>query len=262
MPRGVDRIDEARLQGRLWTPDSLRPNGLGLWLDAADSGTLAIASGTITQWNDKSGRNNHVSQGTGGNQPTYTANRQNGLGVTTWSGGQQLGRSSVAGFSTNGNISSFYVARYGAVSGHAVFDTGDSNGTTRGFTGMAESSTIKTYFWNGSQVNVAFTDTTNFRAVAGRQNTSFIQILLDDGSNNSAASSGATLTTTWLSVGRLLGGSAYPLSGDIAEIILVNEYVSDRTRDRVMGYLAWKWGLEPRLAASSPFKNRPPLIGD
>ena len=45
-------------------------NGLVMWLDAADDTTFSYSSGTVvSQWRDKSGLNNHVSQATVANQP-------------------------------------------------------------------------------------------------------------------------------------------------------------------------------------------------
>ena len=35
-----------------------------LWLDASDSSTITEVSGAVSQWDDKSGNGNHVSQGT------------------------------------------------------------------------------------------------------------------------------------------------------------------------------------------------------
>ena len=46
-------------------------NELVMWLDAADDTTFSYSSGTVvSQWRDKSGLNNHVSQATLANQPS------------------------------------------------------------------------------------------------------------------------------------------------------------------------------------------------
>ena len=47
--------------------------GCQLWLDAADSSVVTIATG-VSQWRDKSGNANNLTQSTTGNQPTYTSN--------------------------------------------------------------------------------------------------------------------------------------------------------------------------------------------
>uniref|UniRef100_UPI003BA6F553 hypothetical protein n=1 Tax=Roseateles sp. TaxID=1971397 RepID=UPI003BA6F553 len=57
MPRGVSLVDEARLQGRLWTPAQVLPS---LWLDGADLSTLSMSGSSVTQWRDKSGNARHA----------------------------------------------------------------------------------------------------------------------------------------------------------------------------------------------------------
>ena len=55
---------------------------LQLWLDADDSGTITQSSGNVSQWDDKSGNENHGTQGTEANQPntgTRTLNDKNVL---------------------------------------------------------------------------------------------------------------------------------------------------------------------------------------
>ena len=48
---------------------------LKLWLDAADTSTITHSSNAVSQWNDKSGNNNHATQGTAANQPTLGTNK-------------------------------------------------------------------------------------------------------------------------------------------------------------------------------------------
>jgi hypothetical protein len=52
-------------------------SGLRLWVDASDF----VSAGAISQWNDKSGMNNHLVQATGANQPTVILNQQNNKAV-------------------------------------------------------------------------------------------------------------------------------------------------------------------------------------
>lgn len=80
MPRGVDRYDEAQLQGRLWTPELLVPTGiLAAWFDAddfntftlSDTGAVGISGQAIVEWRDKSRNNRHAQQATSGQRPQY-----------------------------------------------------------------------------------------------------------------------------------------------------------------------------------------------
>ena len=64
---------------------SLAPTGisnLALWLDASDSGTITLdGSNNVSQWDDKSGENNHVTQATPGDRPLTGTRTLNGLNV-------------------------------------------------------------------------------------------------------------------------------------------------------------------------------------
>lgn len=57
-----------------WTPSQLGSSVLKLWLDASDISTITKnGSNYVSQWNDKSGNNNHVSQSTASLQPSYSS---------------------------------------------------------------------------------------------------------------------------------------------------------------------------------------------
>ena len=58
---------------------------LKLWLDASDDSTITHSSNAVSQWNDKSGNNNHATQGTSSNKPSTNTSSQNGLNVLDFS---------------------------------------------------------------------------------------------------------------------------------------------------------------------------------
>src|SRR3990167_8616268 len=60
--------------------------GLKLWLDASDTSTITSSGGLVSQWNDKSGNNNHAIQGTGAAQPGTGTVKQGGKNVITFDG--------------------------------------------------------------------------------------------------------------------------------------------------------------------------------
>ena len=65
------------LTGPNFKPSSIR--GLALWLDASDPATITRdGSDLVSQWRDKSGKGNHVSQATALNKPKYVASAING----------------------------------------------------------------------------------------------------------------------------------------------------------------------------------------
>ena len=61
-------------------------SGLQLWLDANDSETITLNGSTVSQWDDKSGNDYHVTQSTASYQPTYSTAQLNGKNVVTFDG--------------------------------------------------------------------------------------------------------------------------------------------------------------------------------
>lgn len=60
---------------------------LQLWLDASDASTITQdGSNNVSQWNDKSGKGNNVTQTTAANRPAYTTAGQRGMNVVTFDG--------------------------------------------------------------------------------------------------------------------------------------------------------------------------------
>jgi hypothetical protein len=48
------------------------------------------------------------------------------------------------------------------------------------------------------------------------------------------------------------------LNGRIAEVVVANTLADAGDRQRLEGYLAWKWGLQGNLPADHPWKAAPP----
>jgi len=287
MPRGVNIVDEAKLQNRLWTPAIIRP---ALWLDANDLSTISVATG-ISEWRDKSGNGRHVSQATGGTQPTFTPNGLNGLPVLSFNGSQYLtsiSATSVWNFLHNTNGSSvFAVWKVGNVSDpNAAYALLGNNAGLSANTGYY---IIYDDRVSSSRNDVAVVQIS--RGVAGQTavsyptadgvhpaNTPVIISQVADPNNGTAAnrsflrinqsltqgntSSFAPVSTNasfTLQVGAC-GNNVIPLTGYIAEIVVLASIVNSVLRERIEGYLAHKWGLTAVLSGGHPFKVFPPTL--
>ena len=66
-----------------FSPLDLTP---ALWVDAADTTTVTLASNAVSEWKDKSGNNRHLTQTTAGSRPGYVSGEQNGLSVVRFDG--------------------------------------------------------------------------------------------------------------------------------------------------------------------------------
>jgi hypothetical protein len=285
MPRGTNIYDEAQLQGRLWTPALVRP---ALWLDAADLSTISTATG-VSEWRDKSGNGRHFTQGTGGTQPTFTANGLNSIPVLSFNGSQYL--TSPAAVSTwnflhNTNGSSIFVvwkagniadpnAAYGLMGTNAA--TSANIGTYIAFDDRASvprNNGVLAQVSGGGSTSVSAASADNLMPA----NTPVILSHIADPNNGTAANRSfvrvnktlsqintqltapsASNASFALQIGAL-GNNVLTLTGYIAEIVVLASVASTAIRQQIEGHLAWKWGLRANIVDDHPFKNQPPLI--
>ena len=272
MPRGYSRYDEAVLQQRLWTPALLRP---ALWLDAADASTVSVATG-VSEWRDKSGNNRHFTQSTPASQPAYNRNGINGLGSIFYDPTNDALQRTPEAWAFQYPITAFIVFRAAAFNGsyNSLFEFFTSPGpTTAGWSdliGPALRSAVYSTSTTSTQPNYdgtgVFTYATNqtYIFTGVHQNNSLVGLRNGnvDGSNAGSYTLRTNLGTNPLYIGSSPMFSRYT-NWQIGEVIITNNAaLSTANRLMIEGYLAWKWGNAVDIVTSSPFINRPPLIGD
>jgi len=242
---------------KLWRPDELGAD-LALWLDAEDTASITLNGSTVSQWDDKSGNARHASQPTSSLQPTYNTTGLNSKPTIDFDGTDDF----------------FSVPEFNTVT---VFLVGNQGTITRPQLSGADPNTSKPA-WNVNNNNVAYRNDSSgtIRAVfPGGSTTEFAigGIQLDISGNQVLINgNGGTITTfseTLIAidgkvntVGRDFAGAEQFTDGAIAEIITLNNLPSTEDRQRVEGYLAWKWGLESNLPIGHPYQLYPPYIGE
>lgn len=85
--------------------------------------------------------------------------------------------------------------------------------------------------------------------------------ITQNGNNVSTAqgnSTAITLANGPLNIGRWVGGGVTAMTA--SEMIVIQSTLSSDDRQRIEGYLAWKWGLESNLPANHPYKLFPPTV--
>lgn len=225
-----------RLGPALWTPAQLTT---ALWLDAADTSTITLNGSTVSQWNDLSGNARHVSQATAANQPTYTANAFAGKPGLTFGGDDWFNPVTVSlpEFSammvltpTQDTNVIYYPIGFNIDSG--ALGTGISSG------GTVVSVPI---IWNGSTgVQAAQASVLNAPMILfGGSNSSGRQISVngDTPSSDAVAQSISAIT-----IGKRSDSAQFPFVGPIGEVVVTSNLLSTADRQRLEGYLAWKWG--------------------
>ena len=53
---------------------------------------------------------------------------------------------------------------------------------------------------------------------------------------------------------------AHATDGMIGEVVIVDGELSTEDRQKMEGYLAWKWGQVSKLPAAHPYKNAAPTV--
>lgn len=237
---------------RPWTPAQLTATA---WYDADETSTITSASGLVSQWDDLSGNDNHLTQGTGAKQPVTGTRSINSLNALDFDGvddflsittpidiiGKHVfialylddydNNNIVLGGSGNVQVSlgdpSFNMRLWKASSPYS----GDTKSTTRVSAGEAG-----VYGW------LADTDTKKFS----------INGTLEDVGD--AYVSGALVASKVME-----GQFALGADGALGELIIAPT-LTQANREKVEGYLAHKWGTTASLPAGHPYKASGPTI--
>lgn len=265
---------------KLWRPDELGAD-LALWLDAEDTSTITLSGSNVSQWDDKSGNNHHVIQSTASNQPTYQPTGFNSKPTVFFDAIDDLLTCATTTVSSQGDL--FYGAAFEMLSSTGNWrpivgtDTGEnsSNGGTlllqridsESQVGIHDSGRRDT----GPTYAVEVTDLFVPRiATVGRTGGT-----LGNGGTVTVTATGPSqpsyltqATQTWATGenttriqigGRQQSGVGWSNS-NISEVIVCNTDLSTEDRQKLEGYLAWKWGLESNLPIGHPYKTTPPTV--
>lgn len=246
----------------IWTPYLLTGAAtVRGWYDAADPATIIESGGEVSQWNDKSGNDRHVAQGTGANQPTTGVRTLNGLNVLDFDGTDFLSR---AGFPvSNLSMSIFMVAVIDAINdaNEAVFaaaavkDFSFEAYNASQFDGVIHcvGASNPTYTplsggpFPGPSIYNALVNTTGLR----------IQAYVDGTIRANVAYIGGISSSVTLNLFTDRAQTYQPV-GAVGEVIVVEKTVTAE-RQLIEGYLAWKWGIQGNLPAGHPYETHPPF---
>jgi len=237
-----------------WTPAEITT---AAWFDAADSGTITESGGAVSQWDDKSGNDKHATQGVGSEQPTTGANTINGLNALTFDGVNDTLAIPSLGMTDGACI--FYV--FSPTNDPYYTVVGTSDGTDgrehdKIWTGNYPK-TFRTVRINNTGTGSSFPEDGLGMITKNAQTSGPNYDIFLDGEHLVAHTAAFTFSDNIDIIGS--DGGAAVFTGDIAEIVVVNEYMSDPDRQEVEGYLAWKWGLEGSLPGGHPYKSAAPL---
>lgn len=246
-----------------WTPAQLTT---ALWLDAADSSTITESGGAVSQWDDKSGNNNHATQGTGSSQPTTSARNLNGQNVLDFSSDFMRAPVNIDS-ADQPNMSFFVVFAQDVTTGSMALFGADDGGWDRIALLNSDVDTGVEWGVSNGAGTTAFEPTRtpdtdphilSWISDAGVASASGVSL---DGENPTNFTESLTSTTlTDMGIGARNQNGNRLMDGFIAEIVVLNTTVDTSDRQLIEGYLAHKWGLVGNLPVGHPYKTSPPTV--
>jgi len=241
-----------------WTPAEITT---ALWLDAADASTITESGGVVSQWNDKSGNNNHVAQSTSTLRPVVASNALNSKPVIRFDGTDDRLETATALFATP-VFGVYTVTANRNPSGEAVWagqyllsDTGrtliQQNGINTRLAALFDGG--GTILFNGTADN-------NFHIFGYEKNLNNGSLYYEAVNKGTSSSLSSTIANTTWKIGEPgSGGAIFAAALDAAEIVILSAPASTTNRQKIEGYLAHKWGLTANLPADHPYKTAIPV---
>jgi hypothetical protein len=233
---------------------------LWAWYDPSDSATVTIATG-VSNLADKSGNARDATQGTGAQQPTVATAVQNGLDAL---------RFDAAGFNlvlpdmsalTAGSV--ILIAKRDDDPALSSSSGGDAGPTI--FTGSAAVNNHHPYtdgsIYDSFGVDARYSVGNPSPSLASwfifsiRSATADYEFYVN-GTSLFAGSSSAVGFRSDPRIAQTIDDYRYV--GHIGEIVLLNVGATTLQRQKVEGYLAWKWGVQAILPVGHPYELAPP----
>jgi hypothetical protein len=251
--------------GPSWTPADLGAD-LALWLDADDASTITLNGSNVAQWNDKSGNSNHVSNGAASTQPAYLTTGWNSKPTVSFTktGLEFLFKDGVSNFAANND--------YTLASAFEYFQTNNNWDMVAGWRSVPNAASapnggtpvLQCMSGADTQIGIHNTDVSAILIkvdVTSRLGKKIATVGRSGGTDGNLGAVTVTSTgfsqptyqtdgtQTWVSAaatgfqvgGKQQNGTAY---GDkyISEVVGCNTKLSTEDRQKLEGYLAWKWG--------------------
>ena len=266
-------------EGAYFDPLKATSSTLNLWLDANDATTFTLGSNNkVAQWNDKSSFSTHAVNATDASRPTLSAISA-GINAVVCRGSALNGSTGLLSntTSTSGSYRDlFIVATYDngttwnkndGINYITLFSGGVNLGpTSNGIVGSPDTGfcPLSTEFWTQSWIqncdyhlNGSLTPTVSSGTATAR--IALPTIYNNPGIINFRYTTGS-LTLSGYTISGLKGAIGNSWNGKIYEIVSYQSLLSTTERQKVEGYLAYKWGLQSSLPSAHPYKStRPPV---
>ncbi len=253
-------------------PDGVTPYEQ-IWLDAADAGAFALATGAVSNWADEGPNAHNATQSTAANEPsrmlasgTYTVELNPGGDIDPANNATEDYLDYAFASGQDSPVSVFAVWRLlstNFLAGSAVVTT-DVGGAGFGLSMSADGSTNTAVlnYADSSGTGVAMTG-----ALSGATGPMLSEVTHDSSGaiatylngNLVASGSGRAGGTQYRHI-RVGTDQSHSLGlpMDLYELIVVGRAVTPSERQTIEGYLAAKWGLQSSLPGGHPYQSAAP----
>ena len=223
------------VNGAVFSPSYLA--NLALWLDASDTSTITQSAGAVSQWDDKSGNDNHAIQATGAKQPTTGLATINGLNALTLVPNQYMGLTSEI---SGSGYTFFVVSAVNDTGTNKLILTGNSGSPSLQIDGAEQVDIIRTAqaaILSGT-TSVSTSNASIVAAVTtSGDNRTYIDGVLSDSNATDPAYTGG--------INKILANlyNDWGFSGDVGAILIFTRVLTNTEMNQVGNYLADKWGI-------------------
>jgi hypothetical protein len=214
------------------------------WLDASDSLTITESSGSVSQWDDKSGNGRHVSQAILANQPTIGLATQNGLNLIYFDGSNDRLFSSNTAIRTRTIFAVCQSTGAPNLQG-TLWRHAQNNFALLRHEGTTQNTIRFSVLPSASNTVGSLTGLTSFHQITGRirDNSSWNLRLNKNLIGTTSAGAAPDNQSAAINVGGFPFSTGEIFKGYIAEIIVYEQSLSDNEIETVENYLSLKWGL-------------------
>lgn len=257
------------------TPEDI-PNCC-LWLDASDTSSFSLSGSNVTQWNDKSGNNNHATAYNSSNYPqyssSYTVNGKNAInfiGTADNAGDMLIGSFTTSGANQpgqNGGYTRFVVYKqhnFAGVEADSIFEMAQGSYLSGSYgsrnlinTEGSGYSQDRLRFYNQGTViyaNLRAENNIVLMSEVLNSSTGYLQAFVNGYRWGNSSTTNYTFTD-YVIGNDMTSGDFF--NGYICEIIIFNRALSDQERLQVDFYLARKWDLAfYSLATDQTYQRR------
>lgn len=243
---------------KLWRPNALA-GSLALWLDAEDTASITLNGTTVSQWADKSGNGRNAAQSTAANQPTFATSGIFGKPSLGFDGNDLMSGTWSPATASQATVA--VVCSYGVSTTTSAAASIGTNSANSGL-GIGWNATFTRYnsfLWGVNEGSLSSAFTSNPVIQIGLLSSTEVAQSFNGVLNQAAIGSPATISTAY-QVGAINGVLPLSAASRVAEVVILNVSASTDNRQRLEGYLAWKWGLEANLPSNHPYKLLPPTV--